>query len=657
MARKTGTGSAQSNRQTKKTARVRATLRSSYNVDITPDKSLIKKLGRTGYRTEQAIAELIDNSIDARTTQGTERIDVRLDFDKRQITIADNGRGMDLGELKKALTIAKETKKNGEGLGQFGLGMKSACSTLGKSFSLTTTKPDSDAILTAEYDEDRWLGDESKDWTNFEIKKTGKEKDWHGTAITVSKLKVPLYPNQLSNLRKSFGIRYGPYLKDGLVKIEVNSKACKATGPELKKGTKKRISIMLPSGSRITGWIGLLERRSVKGDYGIHLYRRGRLIRAFDKFGIRHHPEVARIIGEISLDHVPVNFHKTGFLEDSLEYGEAAAGFRRDPEVVRMIRSSSSRKADAAEIQSVLGYEQGLTPEKPIDTRISAAGAKSLLRNAGGFTVRRGPLRLNLGFGDDTGGIYRADRSDDGLDVTINRSSHAFGAFKNPLFLLGMIRIEAELAADDPDKYADFVGERNKRWDEFVRKFLPAPAARKGRSGGTTPTPNYSLADELIELHDHLRESFEHDFQFTGLSTLAPFLQNSYGKVIYTVQTVNGAGQELLESISDHTRRFVTMLNPKPLEAETALGISRDRRFLIIREHAERLPASWAAPEKAWLDLYFEVRKGRITMYRDELDTVMDELLRSGLASPARLRSLARHRKVLGEIEQYLGGE
>ena len=35
-------------------------------VDITPDKSLIQKLGLVGYRTVQAIAELLDNSIDAR---------------------------------------------------------------------------------------------------------------------------------------------------------------------------------------------------------------------------------------------------------------------------------------------------------------------------------------------------------------------------------------------------------------------------------------------------------------------------------------------------------------------------------------------------------------------------------------------------------------
>jgi len=304
----------------------------------------------------------------------------------------------------------------------------------------------------------------------------------------------------------------------------------------------------------------------------------------------------------------------------------------------------------------VLEYEHGTIPERPIDTRISAAGAKSLLRKAGSLTIRRGGLKMNMEFSDMAGGIYNTGSPDDGLDVTVNRSSHAFGAFKNPLFLLGMIRIEAELAADNPAKYAGFIDERNKRWDEFVRKFMPNPA-KKDRSEKIVPIPNYSLEDELIELHDHLRESFEHDFQFTGLSTLAPFLHNAYNRIIYTVQTVNGAGQELLESVTDYTTRFTAMLNPRPLEVETALGLTRDRRFLIIREYAERLPASWAAPEKAWLDLYFEVKKGGITMYHDELTTILDDLLEGGLASPAKLRSLARRRKVLGAIERYLGGE
>lgn len=302
---------------------------SNITVDITPDKSLIKKLGLVGYRTEQAVAELIDNSIDARL-EGTETIEVVLDFRHGQIGVFDDGCGMDSEELGEALTVAKETK-NGK-LGQFGLGLKSACSSLGKVFVMRTSTPESDSVFTARYDEDQWLGDASKRWTNFEVEKTGKTDDWHGTQITISKIKVPLYPNQLLNFRRRFGIRYGPYIKRGQVHILVNYRTCKPSSPKLVDGKEHPVSIET-AGGRMTGWVGLLARRSIKGDYGIHLYRDGRLISAFDKFGIRLHPSSARVVGELSLDHVPVNFHKTGFLTESPEYREAASKFIADPTV------------------------------------------------------------------------------------------------------------------------------------------------------------------------------------------------------------------------------------------------------------------------------------------------------------------------------------
>ena len=81
---------------------------SNIKVDITPDKSLIKKLGLVGYRTEQAVAELIDNSIDARL-EGVETIEVTLDFKMGHIVVSDDGRGMDSTGLGEALTVAKET--------------------------------------------------------------------------------------------------------------------------------------------------------------------------------------------------------------------------------------------------------------------------------------------------------------------------------------------------------------------------------------------------------------------------------------------------------------------------------------------------------------------------------------------------------------------
>ena len=567
---------------------------------------------------------------------------------------------MDLDELKDALTVARETKDGkGESLGQFGLGMKSACSSLGKSFTVTTTKQGLQATFTARYDEDQWLGDESRDWSNFEIEEAEEEGVKHGTRIAISNLKVPLYPNQLSNFRRRFGIRYGPYLTAGQIRIKVGSRDCEAAEPELEDGTRRSVDIRLPSGRKITGWIGLLKRRSIKGDYGIHIYRKGRLIRAFDKFGIRSHPEVAKIIGKISLDHVPVNFHKTGFLEDSLEYKEAFAMFKNDPTVAKALRSSSSQKAGALGIRAALEYDPDTATEKPIDTRMSAANAKSLLDGADSMTVRSGPLELDVEFESIKEGIYQISCSGDNkARVTISKASDAFKTFKNPLFLLGLIRIEAELVAGNPSKYADFVVERNRRWAEFVGKFLPKPEARNGRmEERIVPMPNYSLEAELVELHDQIKERFVHDFQFTGLSTLFPFLQNAYSKIVYNIHTVNGSGQELLEVISDHSKEITVLLNPKPLEIETALKVAEHSRFMVIREYAGRLSTTWATPEKAWLDLYSEVKKKKVSLYGDELAAILAELLESNLIDPKKLRSLARHRNILGEIEAYMEGE
>ena len=169
-------------------------------VDITPDKTLIKKLGMTGYRTEQAIAELIDNSIDARLDASTEHVRVVLDFALMRIVVSDDGCGMSLSELKNALIIAKGPQDAAGRLGRFGLGMKSACSNLGKAFSIRTARAGQETLV-AEYDEEKWLGEQHMDWKNFEIGLDGPGGG-HGTEITISKLNVPLYPNQMIKFKR-----------------------------------------------------------------------------------------------------------------------------------------------------------------------------------------------------------------------------------------------------------------------------------------------------------------------------------------------------------------------------------------------------------------------------------------------------------------------
>jgi len=272
------------------------------SVDITPDKSLIQKLGLVGYRTEQAIAELLDNSIDARIENQEEKINVHLDFEKKWIGVRDDGYGMNKDDLKNAMTIAKGTKSEGK-LGQFGIGLKSACSALGKKFIIRTSKIDSNKEYRAEYDENSWLTDDSLSWKNFNIteKILSPEEDWHGTRIVISELKVPLYPNQVTKFKENFGIRYAPYLQSKQVSIQINTAICKPKSEDIEKGSKIEVEIPLSSGRKVNGYVALLKKRSIKGHYGIHLFKNGRLIKAFEKFGFSAHPEKAKIIGISSI--------------------------------------------------------------------------------------------------------------------------------------------------------------------------------------------------------------------------------------------------------------------------------------------------------------------------------------------------------------------
>ena len=607
--------------------------------DITPDKSLFQKLGKAGYRTEQAVSELVDNAIDARVGDSV-RIDVELDFEKRTITVSDDGSGMGFEELRDGLTIAK-TAKDGAGLGRFGLGMKSACSALGKAFEITTARQDSKAKYSASYDQDAWLNERSASWDKFPIKESSKPKPWHGTRIRISRINVPLYHNQTTAFKRSFGIRYGAYLESGQAELYVNGSACMASKPAVEEGSRKELDIELPGG-RVRGWIGLLEKRSVKGDYGMHLYKKFRLVKAYAKFGIRSHPEASRVIGELNLDHVPVNFHKTGFLEDSQEYKEAAWCFEREPAVVETVKSSATKPPPPESVQAVLEYAVRGGRRGSIRPRLRAPDACALLQEAGAVRVRDGGRTVDFSFADE-GSLYDIQRAGDGIQVSINRKSPLFRIVGNPLFLLGMIGLEARCAMDEPGRHAGFLSARNAAWSEFVQEWLgPSGAGPKGRTEKSSP--EYGLAKSLLGLHDHLEGRFAPKFQFTGLSTLAPYLHNAYDRLVYSIVAERGAAQYLADTIDEFDDdRFVTIPKPKPSDVKAVLEFSKKTDLVVVRESAD-VRQSVAPPEKAWADLFSEFRRGVIPISENEIAEVLEQMEERGIVDPARLRSVIKSR-------------
>jgi len=100
---------------------------------------LIESLRYLGYDNYIAIADIIDNSLDAEATNIKIRVKtVKGDF---HILVADNGNGMDRDTLDQALRLGSITEKNRlSDLGRFGMGLVTAGLSLGRRTTVITNQ-------------------------------------------------------------------------------------------------------------------------------------------------------------------------------------------------------------------------------------------------------------------------------------------------------------------------------------------------------------------------------------------------------------------------------------------------------------------------------------------------------------------------------------
>ena len=630
----------------------------SISVDITPDKSLIQKLGLVGYRTVEAIAELLDNSIDARIVNQEERIIVKLDFEKKRIIVRDDGRGMDKHNLKDALIIAKGTKSDGS-LGQFGIGLKSACSALGKGFVIRTSQINSDREYQVAYDEDQWLSDKSLNWKNFKISEkilTLKE-DWHGTIIVIGGLKVPLYPSQVTKFKENFGLRYAPYLQQKQISIQVNTGLCKPHSEDIEEGSKTLIELELSSGMTVKGYVALLKKRSIQGNYGINLIKHGRLIKPFAMFGFPAHPENAKIIGQLNLDHVPVNFYKSEFIKESKEYQEVKEVFRSS-DVLKATRIlAKSKGSEVASIESVFDYFDGKSKPQRLERNIRKNLAQELFNHTKPFEIKIGKNTVQISIKPlKNEPLYTVKTAGSTKTITINSDEHSFKFVKNPLFLIGMIASEVNLISRNPD-FEKFIQERNYQLNEFLKSWSEDDKKEIFRDR-EMPIPdmlNYKLSDELIDLHDFLKESCESKFQFTALSTLAPYLHNLRGKIVYTIHTTPNKGEYVAQLLSDEFGdRFAIVDQPDLNSLNTLLKMPKVDRIIAIREYRVIKGSTIATPDKAFVDLLVEIHTRDIPLDDTDLKRILQTMKRHGLINLDEIQRYGNFVKKSSQLEKLL---
>jgi hypothetical protein len=105
-----------------------------------PDPSrLIFGLRDTGYNVRTAAADIIDNSIAAKADRINVEIILRPDG-RKLVYFGDNGDGMDAEGIHRAMRYGAPERENPESLGKFGLGLKTASSSICLKFTLISRK-------------------------------------------------------------------------------------------------------------------------------------------------------------------------------------------------------------------------------------------------------------------------------------------------------------------------------------------------------------------------------------------------------------------------------------------------------------------------------------------------------------------------------------
>lgn len=315
-------------------------------IDATPDTTLMDKVGQQGYSLSEMTAEIVDNSIDAAPEGKPVEIDIELKPD--YISITDNGVGMSKAQLADAVRLARSSKKNK--LGQYGLGMKAACVAMGSRFTIDTRPPGNRETYRVIWDSADWAVRQA--WT-FDIETVPAKGDDHGTVITVEKLKVKA-GGKIATMRVDLGRRFAPFLRRKMAVIRVEGKAVEAPVidylPEdgLKVANPGPLDITLSNGSRIHGHVGLMKSSSQRGFYGFDTFRNGRMITTFDKFCFTHHPTLARIVGELHMDDLPVTSNKRQWITEDSLYQEAVKKVRDaiSPYMAECRRLASSKAVE-----------------------------------------------------------------------------------------------------------------------------------------------------------------------------------------------------------------------------------------------------------------------------------------------------------------------
>ena len=306
------------------------------------------------------------------------------------LRIRDNGPGMTPKQAENAIKAGYSGNNSIDRLGLFGMGFNISTSKFGKVTRFSTARLEDSLYTTTVIDLEKISMTKTYEIEARRLPKTSEFKN--GTLIEINGwwpegnanngFIKKLINYRLPKIREQLGRRYATILREKKINIIVNGVSCEAfehcvwdssryverNGKRIPArydfddvvGSKRRCSrcrTIIPDSyfecpnchsteirtveEHVKGWVGI-QRYDDASDYGIDLIRNGRAIRIAEKSAffeyvddfketIKDYPidgPYGRIVGEVHLDFVPVDFLKQDFQRSSDEWTKAITVLR-----------------------------------------------------------------------------------------------------------------------------------------------------------------------------------------------------------------------------------------------------------------------------------------------------------------------------------------
>lgn len=293
---------------------------------LEPSVDLIESMRSVGYSTEAAIADIIDNSIDANATHIQVDIDV---VHAKFVAVLDNGSGMPESQALEALRFAGTAGvSESDRLGRFGLGLKTA--SLSQARCVTVLSKHDGTITILRWDLDHVKASKSWNIISLDIEEleqfplsTEFLAQEMGTLVIWTKLDLLIgdsaNPSQFlmqksQSIRDHLALTFHRFMetKKDPLKLVFNGGLIYPMDPFLRSNPKTQISPMevirvgdatvkfiaytLPHASGLSAQEHLREdlRENMRDFQGFYLYRNKRLLSKGHWFGLANMSEITK---------------------------------------------------------------------------------------------------------------------------------------------------------------------------------------------------------------------------------------------------------------------------------------------------------------------------------------------------------------------------